>query len=78
MGAGGREAEMRIQRERFLKGRQMEHRWCVQIVCADPELARRYRSELESSGKDYCLLEARSIAEARRNFLRTRAHRDSF
>src|ERR1700722_2153220 len=70
MGAGGRETEMRVHRDRFLKGRQMDHRWCVQIVCADPELARRYRNELENAGKDYCLLNARSIGEAQRNFLR--------
>jgi signal transduction histidine kinase len=48
----------------------MDHQWCVQIVCADPELARHYRSELENAGKDYCLLDARSIGEAQRNFLR--------
>jgi signal transduction histidine kinase len=70
MGAGGRETEMRIHRDRFLKDRQMDHPWCVQIVCADPELARHYRSELENAGKGYCLLDARSIGEAQRNFLR--------
>jgi len=48
----------------------MEHRWCVQIVCADPELARHYRRELEEAGSNYYLLDARSIEEAQRNFLR--------
>jgi signal transduction histidine kinase len=61
---------MRMHRDRFLKGRQTDHRWCVQIVCADTQLARQYRSELENAGKDYCLLDARSIGEAQRNFLR--------
>ena len=42
----------------------------MQIVCADPELARCYRSELENAGKGYCLLDARTIGEAQRNFLR--------
>jgi signal transduction histidine kinase len=48
----------------------MNHRWCVQIVCSDPELARHYRSELEIAGRDYCLLDARSVGEAQRNCLR--------
>ena len=48
----------------------MDSKWCIQTICADPELARRYRAEFESPDKHYYLLSARSIEEARRNFLR--------
>jgi signal transduction histidine kinase len=40
----------------------------VQIVCADPDLARHYLRELERGGELYELLLALSPAEARRNF----------
>jgi signal transduction histidine kinase len=40
----------------------------VQIVCADPDLARSYLRELEKGGELYELLLALSPAEARRNF----------
>ncbi len=40
----------------------------LQIVCADPELARRYLRELERGGALYELVLALSTAEAQRNF----------
>jgi signal transduction histidine kinase len=43
----------------------MDHSRSVQIICADANLARRYRSELERSGDKHPLHLASSAAEAR-------------
>jgi len=46
----------------------MDRSRTVQIVCADPDLARRYLRELERGGALYELVLALSVTEAQRNF----------